>query len=139
MNPYLSFCGWGAKRQLRWGFLGRLQVFVNALLAMWERHALDAELVIVEWNPPADRLPLKKSNSLAEILDAGQGQYCRSAQRSSSAFSELESNAHLRVHCQNVGIRRAKGEFILSTNPDILFSDHLMRCFAERNLEQNAF
>src|SRR5437763_8768684 len=35
--------------------LRRMQTFVNALAGQCQRHGLAAELVVVEWNPPADR------------------------------------------------------------------------------------
>jgi hypothetical protein len=37
---------------------------------------------------------------------------------------------------RNVGIRRARGEFILATNTDIVFSDELVRFLASRQLEK---
>ena len=42
--------------------LRRMQTFVNALVAQCKRFALPAELIVVEWNPPAGRPPL------AEVL-----------------------------------------------------------------------
>ena len=36
---------------------------------------------------------------------------------------------------KNVGIRRARGQFILATNIDILFSDELAEYLATRRLE----
>src|SRR5947208_15356146 len=36
----------------------RRQTFVNAFIAQCKRHDLRAELILVEWNPPADRVPL---------------------------------------------------------------------------------
>jgi hypothetical protein len=38
---------------------------------------------------------------------------------------------------KNVGIRRARGEFILATNIDLLFSDELFKFFAQRKLRDN--
>ena len=35
---------------------------------------------------------------------------------------------------KNVGIRRARGEFVLATNIDVLFSDELMVRIAQRDL-----
>src|SRR5688500_10937699 len=41
------------------GFLThRMQHFVDGLAAQCARHGLRAELILVEWNPPADRVPL---------------------------------------------------------------------------------
>jgi hypothetical protein len=37
---------------------------------------------------------------------------------------------------KNVGIRRARGQFVLATNVDILFSDELAEYLASRRLER---
>ena len=38
--------------------LRRMQTFVNGFVGQCKRHNLAAELIIVEWNPPADKPPL---------------------------------------------------------------------------------
>jgi len=48
--------------------LRRMQTFVNALVAQCRRHRLAAELLIVEWNPPADRPPRKEALRWPEEL-----------------------------------------------------------------------
>ena len=40
--------------------LKRLQAFVNTFDAQCRRTGLDAEVVVVEWNPPADRQRLHR-------------------------------------------------------------------------------
>jgi hypothetical protein len=40
---------------------------------------------------------------------------------------------------KNVGIRRARGRFVLSTNIDILFSDDCFKKFKEKKFEENHF
>src|SRR5207245_3974337 len=40
---------------------------------------------------------------------------------------------------KNVGIRRARGEYVLITNPDIVFTQELIRYFAARGLRGDAF
>src|SRR5262249_30726702 len=42
----------------------------------------------------------------------------------------------LQMIAKNVGIRRARGRFILATNIDILFNDELMRFLKEERLEK---
>ena len=45
--------------------LKRMRIFVRGLLAQSRRHRLPLELIIVEWNPPPDRPPLR------DILPSG--------------------------------------------------------------------
>src|SRR5262245_50927815 len=38
---------------------GRMQHFVNGFIAQCRKYRLNAELLLVEWNPPPERLPLE--------------------------------------------------------------------------------
>lgn len=40
---------------------------------------------------------------------------------------------------KNVGVRRASGEYVLVTNPDLLYSEELVAFFASRQLDENSF
>jgi hypothetical protein len=139
VTPYLSFVIAARNDNYGGDFLGRLQIFVNALLAMWEKHGLDAELVIVEWNPPPGRPRLKKairwpkSPMLARvsIVDVPNGVH-----RGLANSDRLPMFEYI---AKNAGVRRAKGTFILSTNPDLLFSDGLIKFFAGRNLKPDCY
>lgn len=113
----------------------RMQIFVDALVAQCERHGIDAELVLVDWNPPADRPPL------AEILQwPEESTRCciRVVQVPHELHSKLNHSARLplfQMIAKNVGIRRARGRFVLATNVDLLFSDELMSFIAKRRLQ----
>ena len=139
MKPYLTFVVAARNDNYGGDFLGRLQVFVNALLAMWDKHNLDAELILVEWNPPPDRPRLREAirwpNSpvldSVSIVDVPNEIHRRLANSDRMPIFEYVA--------KNVGIRHAKGAFVLSTNPDILFSDSLMKFFAARKLQPDCY
>jgi len=108
----------------------RMQLFVTGLLEQARRHNLSSELVIVEWNPPPDR------PRLAQAL-----QWPREAGPYSVRIIEVPPEIHRRFkHSdklplfqmigKNVGIRHARGRFVLATNIDILFSDEIISFFA---------
>jgi hypothetical protein len=114
--------------------LARLQAFVNTFDAQCRRFGLDAEVVVVEWNPPADR------TRLHEVVTAPPG--CAFALR----FIEVPAALHnglphphvlplFQMIGKNVGIRRSRGEFVLCTNIDIIFSNELVQFFASRALQ----
>ncbi|HYD91005.1 MAG TPA: hypothetical protein VEA37_05890, partial [Flavobacterium sp.] len=98
-----------------------------------------AELIMVEWNPPADR-PL-----LHEILpQPGPGD--KLVIRYIIVPNEIHQTYHrgnviplYQMIAKNVGIRRAKGEFILCTNIDLLFSDKLFQILKQKNFDKNSF
>lgn len=116
--------------------LQRMQIFVSALLEQCERHGLEAELVLVEWNPPRDR------PRFAEALDwTGAGGLCQVRIIEVPAavhdrFAHADTLPLYQMLAKNVGIRRARGTFVLATNIDVLFSDGLCRFLAGRKLER---
>ena len=112
----------------------RMQLFVSSLLEQARRHNLDAELIIVEWNPPPGR------PQLAQVLD-----WPDKAGPCAVRIVEVPPVVHQRFKhsdtlplfqmiAKNVGIRRARGRFILATNMDILFSDEMVRFLASGRL-----
>lgn len=134
--PYISFVVTSRNDGHGGGLTHRMQLFVTSLLEQARRHALDSELVFVEWNPPADR------PRLAEALDwPADGGPC------TMRFIEVPEACHNRfgysdrlplfqMIAKNVGIRRARGRFILATNIDILFAEELFSFLASRRLEE---
>lgn len=112
-----------------------MQWFVNALMEQCRRYSLTAELVLVEWNPPAERPRL--ADVLEWIDDPG---YCRVRIVEVPAavhrrYSHADRLPLYQMIAKNAGIRRARGEFVLATNVDLLFSNELMEFIARRRLE----
>jgi hypothetical protein len=120
--------------------LQRMECFISNLHYQTNRCKLNTELIIVEWNPPAERPSLKQALTLPEgpnpylqirvitVPPAVHQQYFYARQL--GLFQMI---------AKNVGIRRAVGEFILATNIDILFSDECFDLMAARNLKQKYF
>jgi len=113
--------------------LARLQAFVNTFDAQCRQFGLDAEVIVVEWNPPADR------PRLHDVIR--RPAHCAFDIR----FIEVPEALHLSLphpHVmplfqmigKNVGIRRSRGRFVLCTNIDIIFSNELVEFFAARSL-----
>lgn len=107
--------------------LHRMQLFVNGLLEQCRRHLLPAELILVEWNPPADKprfrealcWPNQPGPCSVRIIEVPEHLHRR--------FKHSEALPLFQMIAKNVGIRRARGEFVLATNIDILLSDELVR------------
>src|SRR5262245_36569909 len=114
--------------------LKRLQMFVDCFDEQCRRTGLDAEVIIVEWNPPAGR------PSIASLLMLPEQPFC------AYRFIEVPSETHqtlryadvlplFQMIAKNVGIRRARGRFVLATNIDIIFSTDLIEFIASRQLD----
>lgn len=137
MTPYLSVVAASRNDDHGGNTLYRTQIFIDSLLEQCERHQLEAELVLVEWNPPANR------PRLAEIIDwSRQNPWvnCRVITVPYERHILLRFARELplfQMIAKNVGIRRAWGQFILATNIDILFSDELMAFIAKKKLRSD--
>lgn len=116
----------------------RMASFLNGLDEQCRRHGLDAELVLVEWNPPPDK------PQLWEILPAPSRhsplvvRYVIVPRELHSQWQNSESIPLFQMIAKNVGIRRALAPFILATNVDLLFSDELIEFLANGVLDSNA-
>ncbi len=112
--------------------LDRMQRFIDGLVEQCRRHGVSAELVLVEWNPPADRPPL--AAALRWPLDTGPCAI-RIVTVPASVHDRLAHADQLplfQMIAKNVGIRRARGRFVLATNIDILFADEVMLYMRDR-------
>ena len=134
VDPYLSVVVTTRNDDHGGDPLKRLQAFVNCFDKQCRRTGLDAEVIIVEWNPPADR---PKLDTLLRLPDPC---FCR------YRFIDVPPELHERLRyadvlplfqmiAKNIGIRRARGRFVLATNIDIIFSNELVEAIASRQLQ----
>ncbi len=131
--PYLSVVVTARNDDHGGNPLERLQLFLDMLGEQCDRFALDAEIVLVEWNPPPSRL------RFAEALAVTPRRHCpvRIVEVPPAVHARFPFALQLplfQMIAKNAGIRRSRGTFVLATNIDILFSDALVRRLARRDL-----
>ena len=105
--------------------LNRFEYFIKSLDFCLKKYNLndDVELVLVEWNPQIDKENFKtiiknlniKYNFLFKINII-------------TVPNEYHSKLNIKVpvcefHGKNLGLKNSNGEFILFTNPDIVFQE----------------
>lgn len=138
MKPYISFVVVGRNDDYGHRFLYRFQNFIDNLTYLCNKYRLDSELIIVDWNPPKD-----KNNLIKELNFRKEG--ClkiRSIEVPPQTHNTLEKSDKFPLFeyiGKNVGIQRAKGDFILSTNPDIIFNEELIKFLSKKKLSKNKF
>lgn len=138
-RPYLSIVVASRNDDHGGDILKRMQLFVGGLLEQARRYSFPIELVFVEWNPPENR-PL-----LHEVLPKPSPEDCLTLRYITvpASIHSRYRRAHdiplFQMIAKNVGIRRARGAFILCTNVDILFSDALFRLLADRTFKQDTY
>lgn len=128
-KPYLSVVIVGRNDDYGDDFLGRINTFVRSLDYQVRDYPGVFELVVVEWNPLDDRDPL------ASVLVDTENLPVRVITVPKELHDGLNAKTPvLEFHGKNVGIRRARGEFVLVSNPDIIFSQPLIDELARKKL-----
>ncbi len=120
-------------------FLHRMQVFVNSLLTLWKRHELNGELIIVEWNPPEGKPRLAEALSWPPAGPSGSVRIIEVSKDLHGRLPHADRIVMFEFVAKNVGIRRARGEFVLATNADIIFNDELIKFLATESLSPDCF
>ncbi|MGA2108556.1 MAG: hypothetical protein ABSH25_13040 [Syntrophorhabdales bacterium] len=138
MQPYLSVVVAARNDNYGGDFLYRMQLFVSTLGALANRHRLKAELLVVEWNPPPDRPRLRDAIDWPSESDLGV-RIVTVPEDVHRGLPISDKMPMFEYMAKNVGIRRAHGEFILVTNPDIIFSDELTAFLARGNLPTDSY
>jgi hypothetical protein len=134
-EPYLSLVVTARNDNHGGDLLHRMQIFTNGWIAQARRFNLPSELIVVEWNPVAG------NPKLWEVL-----QWPEDRGPCDIRFIEVPTELHARyphgkalplyqMIAKNVGIRRARGKFVLATNIDILFNDELVEFLARQQLD----
>lgn len=128
-KPYVSVVIVGRNDGYGDDFVGRINTFVRSLDHQVSAYKGVFELVVVEWNPAGDHAPL------SDVIDDTQHLPVRVITVSNDLHNGIGSSYPvLEFHGKNAGIRRARGEFVLVTNPDIIFTQELIDEIAKKRL-----
>lgn len=137
-NPYLSIVGWTRNDGYTDDYVRRTNLAIGFLARQLERHRVPSEIIIVEWNPPADR-PL-----LSDIL-ALDGEHSHVTVR----FITVDGRFHKGPkgwqtrgmhggNAANVGLRRARGRFVTPKAVDTFYSEQLVQKIAKMELDDQS-
>lgn len=139
MNPYFSFVVAARNDNYGGNFLHRMQVFVNVLLSLCNKYRLSSELVVVEWNPPPENPPLAEALSWPKDIGCVDVRFIVVPLDVHRKLPNSDRMPMFEYIAKNVGIRRAQGEFVLATNPDLIYSDALIASLASDRLSSDCF
>ncbi len=139
--PYISFV-FGLRNDDYGGagYLDRFSLSCAHLIKLCDRYRLPAEIVLVDWNPPEHNPPMK------EIVEKKLRKY-RRYMRVFTVPRHIHETCHgegarrplYEYMAKNTGIRRARGEFILSMNGDLIFSSPFIAYCASRPFRRRTF
>lgn len=137
MMPYLSIC-MGLGGNLSDDLLGRLYASVTTLNMLNTIYRMDLELVAVEWN-----ISLRDTGKVESALRSAKPNFPARIIHTPRQLHEQVPNPHgfryFEWYPKNIGIRRAQGEFVLSTNPDDLWSANLAKFISGKELKRGHF
>jgi len=114
----------------------RLLYSCGSFAKQCDQYKVPAEYIIVEWNPPDDK------PRLIEELRGIKSNYCKVRIITVPPSLHQKYNFSNRLPLfqmigKNVGIRRAKSQFILSSNIDIVLSHKLFLEITKKRLKKN--
>jgi len=135
MQPYISIVAASRNDDHGGDPLIRTQIFINNLARQCEIHQLPAELIVVDWNPVPERPGLAAVLHLPSDSTFIQARTVTVPTILHRRLKYADRLPFFQMIAKNVGIRRAKGQFVLATNIDILFSDELIGFIARQRLD----
>lgn len=117
----------------------RMRIFVNGLIHQCNKYNIDAELMMVEWNPLPGKPLLKDELPQPKAGDKLTVRYVVVPAELHNRYVHAKTIPLYQMIAKNVGIRRAEGEFVLCTNIDLLFSDELFEWLIQHPLEHGKY
>ncbi len=138
-RPYISFVVTSRNDNHGGDLRKRMMIFYKGLIHQCNRFKLRCELIMVDWNSPDENELLNKLLPPVSASDYLSVRYIIVPPKIHNKYRFSENLGLYQMIAKNVGIRRAKAEFVLCTNIDLLFSDALFEELAMRNLTEGKF
>ncbi|MFT6210365.1 MAG: hypothetical protein ACJATE_000981 [Bacteroidia bacterium] len=141
-NPYISLVFVGRNDNYGGDFKQRLQVCVNDAFQQLNKHHISAEILFVNYNPLEEvakiedfiSWPISTDRVSVKIVSVP-----REYHKQNISEGTVKNVPVLEYMAKNIGIRRAKGEYLLLMNPDILIPNSIYQYIAARKLKESSF
>ena len=133
-QPYLSVVVTSRNDDHGGSMLARMQCFIDALATQANSFELTTELLVVEWNPPSEGVPLLRALSWPNVSSFFATRIITVPSEIHAALDNSSRLGLFQMIAKNVGVARANGKFILVTNIDILFSENCFSWLATKPL-----
>ena len=141
-TPYLTLACAGRNDNHSGNIVARTQNQLTNIAAYAERYKIFTEVIIVEWNPEPDRKPL--SNVLI-IPNTTSAEYITvRIMTVTKALHEIAVPPPIHLPVQqyvgkNVAVRRARGEFVLCWNADMLLNGAFFERVKRRDFKKGIY
>ncbi len=116
----------------------RASIFLRNICYHAKAAGVSTEVIFVEWNRRENaqrwrdllRLPEQQGNVCVRVIEVSSEHH--------DAIAPSNAPPFFQPIAKNVGLRRARGRFLLSTDPDVLFTPQVFQAFAKK-LRRRAF
>jgi len=134
-EPFISVITYGRNDGYAPSYAKKVSRAATVLASQLERAGVDAEILFAEWNPPSDgpklldlfETPVRMKHVSIRGFVVGREHHVGLVGAQERAFQGGEA--------ANVGIRRARGKFVLPKSSDTFFSKAIIMRLARRDLD----
>ena len=137
-GPYVTFVTYGRNDGYTPSYVKRVRRAMRCLAGQLERAGLASEIIIADWNSPADQPLLIDILELPTSLEHVSIRGIVVAPEHHDTFAGSRERGIHTGEAANVGIRRARGQFLTSRASDTFFSPQTIAMLARRDLDENA-
>ena len=137
--PYISFIGFARNDDYVPNRAERHNFSLNFLLQQLKDFQIPSEIILVEWNYPEDRPPLAETIKIEIETSWTTIRVIRVPAKYHQRYKHWQLKPFHVGAAANVGIRRAKGQFILPMASDVFLTDACLEKIAKQNLDVNSF
>jgi hypothetical protein len=109
--------------------LKRMKFSYYTNIYLLEKYKIKSEIIMVDYNTPTNKDNLYKLLPINQKLNYVNIRHIIVPPEIHSQFKESDKLPMNNMLARNIGIRRAKGEYILSTGIDVIFSPKLVKKF----------
>jgi len=136
-NPYISIVQYSRNDDHGGHLFDRMATSLYSTIELLERYELESEIIMVDYNPPADKPSLKDILHLNGSRKFVTVRFIEVPSSIHASYPQSDKMPMNNMVARNIGIRRARGEFILSTGVDVIFSAEMIAFFAQKSLDRN--
>ena len=136
MKPQLSIVATSRNDNHGGDLIKRMQIFIDGIVEQSKQYNLNIELILVEWNPPPDKPGLRDVLKWPERILPCSIRIIEVPPAVHNTFKYSNGLPLFQMIAKNAGIIRARSDFVLSTNIDIIFSDKLMAYLSSGELQR---
>jgi hypothetical protein len=137
-KPFISFVVTARNDNYGGNWTNRINAFIKVLIYQTNRVSLPCELVFVEYNPPTDKKHIYEELSIADNKFLSI-RFITVPHEFHQKLPDHEKVTVCEFIGKNIGMRRSKAEWIVATNPDVLYSNDIFDFFASKKLDAQKF